>query len=259
MVEHRHDVALIVTAHRESDPGGQRALVREDHVTEEERAQHFQSRNPPLGIPILECPRVLLHVDLLVEPVHLLLFRLHFVGAPSSHKCQSFVRGASIAATPPRGLRQVRGVLDEGRVEEEPQHERQHPDHLGGFPHRGGGHLPGPRDVLRKRGGSRSAHFPRISIDRISCRMSTRLLSGTASAMVISSAVSVFGGALPKTVPSTKLRSACARVPPGPTAPRLPHSRCWIQVGLPSTMSSPPHRWPRAWPPLATPFRMPCT
>ena len=83
-VEHRHDVALIVTAHRESDPGGQRALVREDHVTEEERAQHFQSRNPPLGIPILECPRVLLHVDLLVEPVHLLLFRLHFVGAPSS-------------------------------------------------------------------------------------------------------------------------------------------------------------------------------
>ena len=33
-VEHRHDVALIVTAHRESDPGGQRALVREDHVTE---------------------------------------------------------------------------------------------------------------------------------------------------------------------------------------------------------------------------------
>ena len=32
-VEHRHDVALIVTAHRESDPGGQRALVREDHVT----------------------------------------------------------------------------------------------------------------------------------------------------------------------------------------------------------------------------------
>ena len=55
-VEHRHDVALIVTAHRESDPGGQRALVREDHVTEEERAQHLQSRNPPLGIPI---PRVL--------------------------------------------------------------------------------------------------------------------------------------------------------------------------------------------------------
>ena len=48
-VEHRHDVALIVTAHRESDPGGQRALVREDHVTEEERAQHFQSRNPPQG------------------------------------------------------------------------------------------------------------------------------------------------------------------------------------------------------------------
>ena len=35
-VEHRHDVALIVTARRESDPGGQRALVREDHVTEEE-------------------------------------------------------------------------------------------------------------------------------------------------------------------------------------------------------------------------------
>ena len=35
-VEHRHDVALIVTAHRESDPGGQRALVREDHVTEED-------------------------------------------------------------------------------------------------------------------------------------------------------------------------------------------------------------------------------
>ena len=29
-VEHRHDVALIVAAHRESDPGGQRALVRED-------------------------------------------------------------------------------------------------------------------------------------------------------------------------------------------------------------------------------------
>ena len=47
-VEHRHDVALIVTAHRESDPGGQRALVREDHVTEEERAQHLQSCNPPL-------------------------------------------------------------------------------------------------------------------------------------------------------------------------------------------------------------------
>ena len=88
-VEHRHDVALIVTAHRESDPGGQRALVREDHVTEEERAQHFQSRNSPLGIPILECPRVLLHVDLLVEPVHLLLFRLHFVGAPSSHTLAS--------------------------------------------------------------------------------------------------------------------------------------------------------------------------
>ena len=37
-VEHRHDVALIVTTHRESDPGGQRALVREDHVTEEEGA-----------------------------------------------------------------------------------------------------------------------------------------------------------------------------------------------------------------------------
>ena len=74
-VEHRHDVALIVTAHRESD--GQRALVREDHVTEEERAQHFQSRNPPLGIPILECPRVLLHVDLLVEPVHLILLEHH--------------------------------------------------------------------------------------------------------------------------------------------------------------------------------------
>ena len=146
-VEHRHDVALIVTAHRESDPGGQRALVREDHVTEEERAQHFQSRNPPLGIPILECSRVLLHVDLLVEPVHLLLFRLHFVGAPASHKCQSFIRGASIAATPPRGLRQVRGVLDEGRVEEEPQHERQHPDHFRGFPRRGGGHchFPGPQ------------------------------------------------------------------------------------------------------------------
>ena len=53
-VEHRHDVALIVTAHRESDPGGQRALVREDHVTEEERAQHLQSCNPPLWIPILE-------------------------------------------------------------------------------------------------------------------------------------------------------------------------------------------------------------
>ena len=138
-VEHRHDVALIVTAHRESDPGGQRALVREDHVTEEERAQHLQSCNPPLWIPILESPRVLLHVDLLMEPVHLLLVRFHFVGAPTSHKCQSVVRGASIAATPPRGLRQVRGVLDERRVEEEPQHERQHPDHLGGFPHRGGG------------------------------------------------------------------------------------------------------------------------
>ena len=137
-VEHRHDVALIVTAHRESE-------VREDHVTEEERAQHFQSRNPPLRIPILECPRVLFRVDLLVEPVHLLLFWLHFIGAPSSHKCQSFVRGASIAATPPRGLRQVRGVLDKGLVEEEPQHERQHPDHLAGFPHRGGGHLPGPK------------------------------------------------------------------------------------------------------------------
>ena len=49
-------------------------------------AQHLQSRNPPLGIPILEGPRVLLHVDLLVEPVHLLLVRLHFVGAPASHK-----------------------------------------------------------------------------------------------------------------------------------------------------------------------------
>ena len=36
------------------------------------------------------------------------------------------------------------------------------------------------------------------SMDRISCRMSTRLLSGTTSAMVISSAVSVFGGALPR-------------------------------------------------------------
>ena len=33
---------------------------------------------------------------------------------------------------------------------------------------------------------------------------------------------SVFGGALPKTVPSTKLRSACARVPPGPTASPFP-------------------------------------
>ena len=52
----RHDVALIVTAHRESDSGGQRALVREDHVTEEERAQHLQSCNPPLWIPILESP-----------------------------------------------------------------------------------------------------------------------------------------------------------------------------------------------------------
>ena len=125
-VEHRHDVALIVTAHRESDPGGQRALVREDHVTEEERAQHLQSCNPPLWIPILESPRVLLHM----EPVHLLLVRFHRVGAPTSHKCQSVVRGTSVAATPPGGLRQVGGVLDERRVEEEPQHERQHPDHL---------------------------------------------------------------------------------------------------------------------------------
>ena len=41
----------------------------------------------------------------------------------------------------------------------------------------------------------------------------------------------------PRIVPSTRLRSACARVPPGPAAPRLPPSRCWIQVGLPSTMS----------------------
>ena len=120
-VEHRHDVALIVTAHRESDPGGQRALVRDDHVTEEERAQHLQSCNPPLWIPILESPRVLLHMDLLMEPVHLLLVRFHRVGAPTSHKCQS-------ATTPPRGLRQVGGVLDERRVEEEPQHERQHPE-----------------------------------------------------------------------------------------------------------------------------------
>ena len=138
-VEHRHDVALIVTAHRESDPGGQRALVREDHVTEEERAQHLQSCNPPLWIPILESLRVLLHMDLLMEPVHLLLVRFHRAGAPTSHKCQSVVRGTSVAATPPGGLRQVGGVLDERRVEEEPQHERQHPDHLRGFPHRGGG------------------------------------------------------------------------------------------------------------------------
>ena len=98
-VEHRHDVALIVTAHRESDPGGQRALVREDHVTEEERAQHLQSCNPPLWIPILESPKVLLHMDLLMEPVHLLLVRFHRVGAPTPHKCQSVVRGASVAAT----------------------------------------------------------------------------------------------------------------------------------------------------------------
>ena len=62
------------------------------------------------------------------------------------------------------------------------------------------------------------------SMDRISCRISTRLLSGTTSAMVIFSAVSVFGGALPRIVPSTRLRSACARVPPGPAAPRLPPS-----------------------------------
>ena len=51
-VEHRHDVALIVTAHQESDPGGQRALVREDHVTEEERAQHLQSCNTNVHEPI---------------------------------------------------------------------------------------------------------------------------------------------------------------------------------------------------------------
>ena len=96
-------------------------------------------------IPILESPRVLLHMDLLMEQVHLLLVRFHRVGAPTSHKCQSVVRGTSVAATPPGGLRQVGGVLDERRVEEEPQHERQHPDHLRGFPHRGGGHLPGPK------------------------------------------------------------------------------------------------------------------
>ena len=48
-VEHRHDVALIVTAHRESDPGGQRVLVREDHVTEEERAQHPELQSSALN------------------------------------------------------------------------------------------------------------------------------------------------------------------------------------------------------------------
>ena len=88
-VEHRHDVALIVTAHRESDPGGQRALVREDHVTEEERAQHLQSCNPPLWIPILESPRVLLHMDLLMEPVHLLLVRPPTNASPSSEALAS--------------------------------------------------------------------------------------------------------------------------------------------------------------------------
>ena len=71
------------------------------------------------------------------------------------------------------------------------------------------------------------------SMDRISCRMSTRLLSGTTSAMVISSAVSVFGGALPRTVPSTRLRSACARVPPGPAAPRLPPSAAGSRSACP--------------------------
>ena len=49
-VEHRPDVALIVTAHRKSDSGGQRALVREDHVAKEECVQHLQS---PLGSPFL--------------------------------------------------------------------------------------------------------------------------------------------------------------------------------------------------------------
>ena len=52
-VEHRHDVALIVTAHRESDPGGQRALVREDHVTEEERARISKAAILRLGSPFL--------------------------------------------------------------------------------------------------------------------------------------------------------------------------------------------------------------
>ena len=45
-----HDVALVVTARREPNPGGQRALVNEDHVTEEERTQHLQGRNSTSGI-----------------------------------------------------------------------------------------------------------------------------------------------------------------------------------------------------------------
>ena len=53
-VEHRHDVALIVTAHRESELGGQRALVREDHVTEEERAQHLRAAILRFGSPFLK-------------------------------------------------------------------------------------------------------------------------------------------------------------------------------------------------------------
>ena len=68
-IEHGHDIALVVTARRETDPRGHGALLDEDHVVEEERAQHFQSRNAPSGIPILERPGVLLFVDLLVEPV----------------------------------------------------------------------------------------------------------------------------------------------------------------------------------------------
>ena len=62
------------------------------------------------------------------------------------------------------------------------------------------------------------------SMDRISCRISTRLLSGTTSATVISSAVSVFGGALPTIVPSTRLRSACsAGYHRGQRHPGFPH------------------------------------
>ena len=55
-VEHRHDVALIVTAHRESDPGGQRALVREDHVTED-WIPIPTCRSPPGGVAATLVPR----------------------------------------------------------------------------------------------------------------------------------------------------------------------------------------------------------
>ena len=80
-----------------------------------------------------------------------------------------------------------------------------------------------------------------LSLSRDRCTLTltswrSRTFNASSSASMDRTA-SVFGGALPRIVPSTRLRSACAWVPPGEAAPRLPPSRCWIQVGLPSTMS----------------------